>query len=265
MKCVFLGSGSAFTVGVDNFHSNMLLIHDNGSKLLIDCGSDIRFSLYLADYSYLDITDIYISHLHADHAGGLEYIGLNTKFDSRCDRPNLYLSKDLSSEIWDRTLSGGMRSVSGQILDLESFFKVHKIDLNGYFTWEKIRFNLVKVIHIDNGFFIIPSYGLFFEIDGIKIFLTTDAKLCRDGNFHYYNEADLIFQDCETAPFPSTVHAHYSELVTLPLEIRRKMWLYHYQPGLLPDAQKDGFQGFVKRGQVFDFAALDLKIEASEV
>ena len=54
----------------------MLLINEQGNKLLIDCGSDIRFSLYAAGFSHLDITDIYISHLHADHAGGLEYIGL---------------------------------------------------------------------------------------------------------------------------------------------------------------------------------------------
>lgn len=258
MKCVFLGSGSAFTVGADNFHSNILLISDRGKKFLIDCGSDIRFSLYVADYSYLDITDIYVSHLHADHAGGLEYIGLNTRFDPRCDRPNLYLSKDLASEIWERTLAGGMRSVSGEILDLDSFFKVHKIDLNGHFYWEEIQFRLIKVVHVDNGFFVIPSYGLFFEVDGVKIFVTTDARLCEGENRNLYDQADIIFQDCETSPFPSTVHAHYSELVQLPLEIRRKMWLYHYQPGILPEAEKDGFQGFVKRGQAFDFAKLNL-------
>ncbi|MGL5193292.1 MAG: MBL fold metallo-hydrolase, partial [Chroococcales cyanobacterium] len=70
MKLTFLGSGSAFTVGANNYHSNVLLESDRGTKLLIDCGSDIRFSLHEAGYSHLDITDIYISHLHSDHAGG---------------------------------------------------------------------------------------------------------------------------------------------------------------------------------------------------
>lgn len=262
MKCVFLGSGSAFTVGADNFHSNVLLISDRGAKFLVDCGSDIRFSLFLEGYSYADITDIYVSHLHADHAGGLEYIGLSTKFDDRCDRPNLYLSNDLASDIWDRTLAGGMRSVAGQILDMNAFFKLHKINTNGHFYWEGIQFRLIKVVHVDNGFFVIPSYGLFFEVDGVKIFMTTDAKLCEGTNRDLYDEADLIFQDCETSPFPSSVHAHYSELVQLPTEIRHKMWLYHYQPGPLPDAVKDGFQGFIKRGQTFDFA--QLPVTASE-
>jgi len=31
------------------------------------------------------------------------------------------------------------------------------------------------------------------------------------------------------------VHAHYDELLTLP---KKKMWLYHYGPGPLPDAKK---------------------------
>jgi hypothetical protein len=43
-------------------------------------------------------------------------------------------------------------------------------------------------------------------------------------------------------------------LSALSAEIKRKMWLYHYQPGPLPDAEKDGFRGFVKRGQTFDFS-----------
>ena len=65
-KLLFLGSGSAFTVGDNNFQSNILLIHDNNQKLLLDCGSDIRFSLYQAGFSYLDITDIYILIEHFD-------------------------------------------------------------------------------------------------------------------------------------------------------------------------------------------------------
>ncbi len=31
MQLIFLGSGSAFTVGTDNFQSNMLLISDQGT------------------------------------------------------------------------------------------------------------------------------------------------------------------------------------------------------------------------------------------
>lgn len=254
-KLLFLGSGCAFTVGTDNYQSNMLLITDTGKKLLIDCGSDIRYSLHRTGFSYLDITDIYISHIHADHVGGLEYIGFSTKFDPRCNKPKLYLDTELAKNLWIHSLSGGMRYIENEIATLETFFQQVEIDEGKNFIWEDIQFNLIKVIHVNSGYAIMPSYGLFFTINGIKIFLTTDTQMCVNVLDKYYQEADIIFQDCETAKFPSQVHAHYQQLLTLPLSIKNKMWLYHYQPDKLPDAINDGFCGFVERGQVFDFSA----------
>lgn len=253
MKLIFLGSGSAFTVGVDNFQSNLLLINEEGHKLLLDCGSDIRFSLYEFGLSYLDITDIYVSHLHSDHVGGLEYIGLSCLFDPRARKPNLYLSKDIAAKIWSNTLCGGMTSIEGDIADLDSFFNVHAIARKEYFVWEDIQFHLIRVTHIDSKYFLMPSYGLYFEIGTKKIFLTTDTQFSPEILKDYYERADLIFQDCEIANFPTQVHAHYEQLLTLSPEIKKKMWLYGYQPGSLPEAEKDGFQGFVKRGQTFTF------------
>lgn len=253
IKLLFLGSGSAFTVGADNFQSNMLLIDDRGNKLLIDCGSDIRFSLYKAGFSHLDITDIYISHLHSDHVGGLEYIGFSSKFDSRCQKPNLYLSKDVAMELWNKTLSGGMNYIDGDLAELNTFFEVKYIKPKGYFVWQNINFYLIKVFHIDNGYYLMPSYGLFFQIDRLKIFITTDTKFYLYLMQQYYEDADLIFHDCEIANPPSNIHAHYNQLIKLPKRIKNKMWLYGYQPGKLPDAEQDDFLGFVKRGQTFEF------------
>ncbi len=51
MKLTFIGTGSAFTVGGDNFHSNMILESNTHEKMLIDCGSDAAWhfmnSIYL--------------------------------------------------------------------------------------------------------------------------------------------------------------------------------------------------------------------------
>jgi ribonuclease BN (tRNA processing enzyme) len=151
-RLLFLGSGSAFTVGMDNFQSNMLLIADNGQKLLIDCGTDIRFTLHREGFSYLDIHNVYLSHLHSDHVGGLEYLGFSQRFDSRCPKTNLYLSEDIASELWSRTLSGGMRSTEGSLSELEDYFTVKPILPHGSFWWENIQFELIAAHHVDNGF-----------------------------------------------------------------------------------------------------------------
>jgi ribonuclease BN (tRNA processing enzyme) len=251
---LFLGSGSAFTVGDGNFHSNMLLTSDRGAKLLIDCGSDIRFSLHAAGLSYRDITDIYISHLHSDHVGGLEYVGISRRFDPQCDRPNLYLNNEIACDIWERTLSGGMRSIHKEIATLETFFQPHPIQTKGSFVWEGIEFELVEMLHVHNGIFPMPTHGLFFTLNSTRIFISSDTQLCFQHNQAYYEQADLIFHDCETSAAHSPVHAHYDQLLTLPAHIRRKLWLYGYQPGALPNAEQDGFCGFVKPGQCFEIS-----------
>lgn len=232
----------------------MLLETDDNKKLLIDCGSDARFSLYELGLSYRDINAVYISHLHADHAGGLEWLSFTTKFDPACHKPTLYINEKTTYDLWNKVLAGGLSSLQGVIADLSTYFHVKPIKENGSFIWEKIEFNIVQTIHIVSGFTIVPSYGLIFTINDITVFITTDTQFSHNHLMSFYQMADVIFHDCETNSVKSGVHAHYNELVTLDAPTKSKMWLYHYNPGSLPDAKKDGFRGFVKKGQVFDFS-----------
>ena len=262
MKLTFLGAGSAFTLDPNNYQSNLLLMGDRDRNLLIDCGSDIRFSLRDIGRSYTDVTDIYISHLHADHVGGLEFMGLSAQFDPNCPQPKLYLPECLVEDLWERSLCGGMRSLQGKTATLDTYFKTCPVPNRGTFVWEGKSFQLVPTVHIVDDREVVESFGLFFELDGTKIFLTTDTQFCPDRLRTFYEKADIIFHDCETAPFKSTVHSHYEELLTLPASIRRKMWLYHYQAGPLPDARQAGFLGFVRRGQSFQFAEVTAPVAA---
>lgn len=253
MRLTFIGSGSAFTTD-GNYHSNMLLESKrSGSKLLLDCGSDARRSLAERGLGHADIDAVYISHLHADHVGGLEWLGFRRKFDAACSRPKLYIGRPLVHDLWTHTLSGGMSSLQGEQARLDTFFDVEAIEDNGGFTWEDLYFRLVQTIHIMDGFYLAPSFGLLFEINSTRIFLTTDTQFAPEHLGKIYEQADIIFHDCETADASSGVHAHYDKLKTLPDRYKRKMWLYHYQPGPLPDATSDGFKGFVEKGQAFDF------------
>ena len=253
MKLIFIGSGSAFTVGSDNYHSNMLLQDDAGQILMIDCGSDARLALFDLGLSHKDIHDVYISHLHADHVGGLEWLAFTSRFDNGCVKPNLYINEALVKPLWETSLAGGLNSLQTEIASLSTYFNVFPIKDNAAFTWNGIEINTLQTMHILAGYAIVPSYGLIFKVDGVKVLITTDTQFAPHQLTDFYAVSDVIFQDCETAKIKSRVHAHYEELITLPPEIKQKMWLYHYNPGDLPDAVEDGFKGFVKKGQVFDF------------
>lgn len=250
----FIGTGSAFTVYTDNFHSNMLLRHeDSGESLLIDCGSDARHALAALGVSHRDIGSVYVSHLHADHAGGMEWLALTRRFDETCDRPVFYAHPEILKSIWAETLRGGLSTLAGVRAELKSFFKPMPADASGVFYWENVRFLTVQTLHTLNNDCLMPTFGLFFTLGKTTILITTDTRFCTDVLGDYYRRADIIFHDCETQARPSGVHSHYNELLTLPAEIRAKMWLYHYNGSDLPNAKAAGFAGFVKRGQTFRF------------
>ncbi len=248
MKLTFIGSGSAFTVGDNNYQSNMLLENNAKKRLLIDCGSDARLACYELGIGYKDIDAVYISHLHADHTGGLEWLALMTHFDASCQKPQLFTSDTLVGDLWDHVLSGGLSLSSG----LSSYFTVRQIGQELLFTWEEQKFQVIPVRHAGQ-----YSYGVMFEDAGRWVYITTDTEFVPDEMMATYKKADSIFHDCETQNKKTGVHAHYEELKTLPREIKEKMWLYHINPGPKPDVKKDGFRGLVQKGQVFDLSIME--------
>ena len=69
MKITVLGSGSAYS-DLNRFNS-AYLVEIAGLTLMIDCGSDALRALQKAGVNLFSIKDIFITHMHADHCGGL--------------------------------------------------------------------------------------------------------------------------------------------------------------------------------------------------
>ena len=253
MKLTFLGSGSAFSKLEDNFNSNMVLESKTGKKLLIDCGSDARHSSAALNWQSKDFDAVYISHFHADHCGGLEWLAFTTKFNPEAAKPKLIIHPSMLDYLWDHVLSGGLQSIKGVQCTLDTFFDIYPIKDHVFFTWEGIEFEMVKTIHVHHNQTLLPSYGLFFSDGKVKVFITTDTQFEPERYKPYYQKADVIFHECDLSPKGSTcVHTHFSDLIGLPAEIKEKMWLYHYSGTQLPDPAEHGFKGFVLKQQAFE-------------
>lgn len=252
MKLLFLGTGSGLSADLENYQSNMILFTNNGKKLLIDCGTDIRFSLARSNQSVADIDAVYASHLHADHVGGLEWFALQRKFVHTHNKPELIAHKLLIPLLWENSLSGGLKTLEEHEAQLDDFFVIKPVADQELLKWDDIELELVKTIHVHSDHQLMPSYGICIKYHNKFFFISSDTQFAPELFAAYYQKATLIFHDCETLKTPSSVHANYEELKTLAPEIKAKMWLYHYNDGVLPDAHADGFKGFISCGQTIE-------------
>ncbi len=290
MKITVVGCGNASSLSTKNGNTSFLL-EENNSKLLIDCGRTSPEMLDRLGYSFKDITDVYISHLHGDHTSGIDYFAFFGVYDwinkpkvAKENAPTLIANKVLLKELWETNLKGTMDTIEGLDADLNTYFNLLPIDSNQHFWWEGWNCQLVQQVHIMGGSTIKSAFGLIMEKEGYKtLYFVTDSQHCSPHQVEvFYKKADIIFQDCELIgvdiknremKFCSFVHANYGQLAgykgsnstILPKSITNKMWLTHYQDfknqnvdfyGNQVDwdkrAVEDGFAGFVNLGQTFE-------------
>jgi len=280
MKIQFLGSGSAFVEMSENYQSNILITKEidehqySGSenntvllgtdtvtkRLLFDAGGHISESLKSQNLQPTDIDAIVISHAHGDHVHGLEYIGFKTYFipEFGTNKPILIANNQVIDILWENVLKGTMQHVNGGTLTLDDYFQTTRLQPRGSFQFANTEMNLVQVPHVISDKIEVPSYGMRFEEDGIKIFITGDTQMDYWRFIGFYETYDCIFQECEFAEYPNSVHTQYHELQQLPDNFKKKMFLYHYMLNgktfaeLEEQVLQDGFGGLVARGQEFD-------------
>jgi len=282
MKITVVGCGNAFS---NKSYNQSFLLEENGRTMLIDAGYQVPNALQNLGIDIKSIDDIYVSHLHADHIGGLEYFAfmrydwMNKPKNSfgKGYAPKLIGNVQLLKDLWDKSLRGGLESMEGFVATIDTFFETDPIEPNESFTWQGWTAKLVQQIHIMSGSVIMPSYGIMFSKEGHRtVYFTTDSQHCSPRQIEdFYEQADMIFQDCECVGvnmkdekfvFGSGVHANYAQLagwesansIKLSDKVKAKMWLSHYQDFVLEDkdfmgndiiweaaAIEDGFRGFV--------------------
>lgn len=204
MKITIVGCGNAFSA---KSYNQSMLLEENGRKLLIDAGYQVPEALREAGIDFRDIDDIYISHLHADHVGGLEYFAfqrydwINKHRDAKGKgyAPRLIANKQLLQDLWNKSLRGGLESMEGFVSNINTFFETMPIEPNEPFEWQGWRVDLVQQIHVMSGSVIMPSFGMIFSKPGHQtVYFVTDSQHCSPRQIEdFYKKADIIFQDSE--------------------------------------------------------------------
>ena len=217
MRLIFLGVGSAFS---KRHHQTNVLVELNKTNLLIDCGTTAGKSLTEMGKSFKDIDNIFITHIHADHVGGLEECCFMNKFVYH-RKPNLIIPKKLSKILWNFSLKGGLELTEDTFFDLDDYFNIIYLKDNAtFFVLDEVKFDIFKTSHVPNKI----CYGLKFG----NVFYSGDTVYSQE-LMDIAKESEIIFHDGQT--FSNPVHTSIKELEGLPEEVKAKIHLISYDDG----------------------------------
>lgn len=263
LTLTFLGVGSAFAKR--NLQSNVLLEawsrgpgeqHSPDACTLVDFGCTGPLAMHrLKDrkgFEYLDcgglinypaIQSVVVTHLHADHVGGLEELALMTRYnfpnaaDTEHRRTELVGSREVLSSLWEHTLKGGLGPLRGRPAQLADYFTIRTVCGRGEGTPDRVRildrYELIffRTQHVQMiNKYDWPSYGLLLADDrtGDTVLYSGDTRFDPDSLGDMMARARLIFHDVQLEETEDPLHPPLSALHTLPEPVRRKMVLYHY-------------------------------------
>lgn len=117
-KVTVLGSGGAFApISVGN---SAFLVEYKDRRILIDCGTSVPYILRdEMGIPLQSITDIIITHCHADHIGGLEQVLLSHKYMGGGSKPTIWASEGVIGALTMTTLAGLQWTGAGSVAEEE--------------------------------------------------------------------------------------------------------------------------------------------------
>jgi len=237
LKITMIGTGNAFAKA---YYNNNALVETDHMKLLIDCGITLPYALYQAGRSFDELDGVLISHIHADHIGGLEELAFQMMFKYR-KKPVLYIAESLIEPLWSKSLQGGL--TQGELDRIDCFFEVVPLQPNEDIQLAKdLTVRLIKTDHIPgkDSFSFVFNHHFFYSADMIfnpDLLLELEAA-----------GVHTFYHDCQLES-PGAVHASLEQLLTLPAELQRKIKLMHYGDTIGNYIGKTGEMTIVEQGK----------------
>lgn len=250
----FLGVGSGVTPELGN--NNVLVAGDDPrAALLIDCGYTTPTKL-LELGRLTDVRHMVLTHVHADHAGGIEPMAILCRY-AYPHRLTLHVPEALWDELWNGTLRGGLQktqTAAGEPAEasLSEYLDVQRLSgdsptlqLPGLPT---VTFRRTE--HVAGK----PAFSLFL---GDRLYYSGDTKLLPPASGPNGEPLEAIFQDCQLFSARSNVHTPLAQLeADMPAELKRITYLMHYGRGFEAiDPHALGFRGFARSLEPYSFEA----------
>jgi ribonuclease Z len=142
LDVVFLGTAASAPTARRNLSS--VLLRRGGERLLVDCGEGTQRQLLRSEVGLVDLEEIFLTHLHADHMLGLP--GMLKSFSLR----GRELPLTLYGPRGTRSLLDNLRRVFGRLT-----FRVDVVELSPGEALDRDGYRLVA-IDVDHG---VPAVG----------------------------------------------------------------------------------------------------------
>jgi ribonuclease BN (tRNA processing enzyme) len=220
-----LGVGDAFSA---RYYSSCFALEAADQWLLVDCPHPIRKLLRDASAPHgfaLDVSQIQavvLTHLHADHASGLEGIGFYSRFMLNKRMP-LIVPPAVSVDLWPHHLAGSMEWSLQQIGEppahrrLDDFFELITLEPGTVLPLGPYLIECRAAVHS------IPTFALRVQAAGRTLGYSADTAF-DPALVAWLADADLVVHEASGG----FMHTNYEELAVLPAALRRKMRLIHY-------------------------------------
>ncbi|GGA18264.1 MBL fold metallo-hydrolase [Dyella nitratireducens] len=210
----FLGTGAAHAVELGS--SSAVVEQDGKPLLLIDCGPD-TLDRYMTAYSELP-RNLYITHTHMDHVGGLERLFTRMWFDEAVrGKTRVFTHAALVPWLQTRVADYPGALAEGGVNYWEAF---RLVPCSRGFWLDGFWFDVFATRHHRPG----TSFGL--ALQGSFAF-TGDTRPVPEVLMHYAGGQELIAHDCGLVGNPShtgvdDIEREYDE------SLRARLVLYHY-------------------------------------
>ena len=197
MKLQFLGSGDAF--GSGGRFNTCILVETEQSAFLIDCGASSLIAMKYFGVTANNISTIHITHLHADHFGGIPFFLLDARFFAKRTTPLMIAGPPGIKQ----RIPAAMELFFPGSSKTKPRFELNIIELEPGVSTE---LNTMKVIpFVVDRDSVAPFFAYRIEVDGRILAYSGDTEW-RDELIEVGRDADLFV--CEAYYYEKQVRMH---------------------------------------------------------